>query len=141
MSEQRCGTWGICTSLMACVSLLFGCGQDQVISMSGIEVKDVRPVPPEFKREYRKSLSDGRMITITMRSWLFGGRRSNGELTQANGRWVLFDIDRIADKIIDPQLVPLVEEAVRQIVAIDNEYMKSSPSEFTDSKGQHWVRR
>lgn len=69
------------------------------------------------------------------------GRRFSGELTQPNGRWVHFDPERIADKIIDPLLVPLVEKAVRAVFALDKAFMDSRPDRFTDEKDRVWVRQ
>jgi hypothetical protein len=72
-----------------------------------ITVKDIRADAPKFARSYTVKLDDRATLRVTIKSFL--GRYSSGELTQPNGRWVFFDPDRIADKILDPVLLPLVE--------------------------------
>ncbi|MBD9542981.1 hypothetical protein IB276_26400 [Ensifer sp. ENS04] len=96
---------------------------------------------PRFHRTYSKRLSNKAVCAITMSNYYIGsGRMSSGELTQPNGRWVLFDPERIADKILDPALVPLIEEFAKQVMALDREFMKNRPSEFVDESGVVWRR-
>lgn len=104
-----------------------------------IALKEIPEDVPAFKREYTARLDHRAVIKIDARTWS-RGRRYGGELSQPNGRWVLFDPERIADKILDPALVPLVERAVREIVAMDEAYMATNPDRFTDEKRQVWVR-
>jgi hypothetical protein len=106
---------------------------------TAIAVKEVPEDVPEFKREYSARLDHRAVIKIDARTWAWG-RRYGGELTQPNGRRVWFEPERIADKILDPALVPLVEKAVRQIIAMDEAYMATKPDRFTDEKRQVWVR-
>lgn len=105
-----------------------------------VKVKSIREDRPMFGREYSMPL-DHRSVKVTARSSSGLGRWLSGELTQSNGRWVLFDPDAIADKILDPALVPLVEKACREIMAIDDEFMASRPRSFVDEGGVTWVRQ
>jgi hypothetical protein len=73
---------------------------------------------PRFKREYSAKIIRGIQVKITADRG-YGAVRYNGELTQRDGKWVLFDPDRIADKIIDPVLLPEVTKVVDQMVAAD----------------------
>jgi hypothetical protein len=94
---------------------------------------------PAFKRTYKARLSQGRAITITART-TFSGRNYSGELTQPGGRWVLFDPERVADKIIDPALVAPVMEICRAALSMDDAYVASRPREFVDEGGTTWRR-
>ena len=94
---------------------------------------------PKFSRVYKARLDDRASITVTMRSWSYGrDRMADGELTQPNGRWVLFDPRAVADKILDPLLLPLIQRHVDEIFRLDAEFMQSAPSRFTDERGQAW---
>ena len=113
----------------------------QVVSTdSCISISEERETRPEFKRIYKAVLSPKARITIKARTTMFGDRSFDGELTQPNGRWVLFDPFRIADKILDPTLVPLVEETCKAIFALDRQYMDPPPQEFVDESGTRWTR-
>jgi hypothetical protein len=108
---------------------------------SGVTTRSIREDRPRFKREYTAKLDDGRSIKITVYS-LFSrcDRTTNGELTQSNGRWVLFDPKNIADKILDPNLVPLIEGRVAEILRLDANFMSNAPGEFVDEDGTTWQR-
>jgi hypothetical protein len=96
--------------------------------------------PPKFRRRYTTRL--GRIkLEITARSYSFErGRDFGGCLTQPNGNWVFFSPDRIADKILDPTLVPLIAEAVKVAKALDDEFVRQGMVEFTDDKRVTWRR-
>lgn len=112
------------------------------VSLAGISVNAIPSDPPRFERKYTVPLTDGRSAHVSLYTSPRTGRtESYGELRQANGNYVLFDIRRIAEKILDPALVPQVEEAVRKMVAADKAFMASDPKEFTDTAGKHWVRQ
>jgi hypothetical protein len=103
-----------------------------------ITVKDIRADAPKFARSYTVKLDDRATLRVTIKSFL--GRYSSGELNQPNGRWVFFDPDRIADKILDPVLLPLVERYCKIIRDMDKEFMRGKPNEFTDENGTTWRR-
>jgi hypothetical protein len=104
-----------------------------------VQVKHVPEDAPAFKRLYKVKLDERAALTITIKTFM-GERWATGELTQPNGRWVTFDPDRVADKILDPALVPLIEERVKEVRAIDRRLQGNGPAEFKDEKGQRWVR-
>lgn len=99
---------------------------------------------PKFKRTYKAVLTKNAAITVSAYSSYYRSigekRYFSGELTQPNGRWVIFDPDRIADKILDPALVPLVEAAVDAAKVLDREFMASNPSSFVDERKDTWQR-
>lgn len=107
---------------------------------SGISIKAVREDAPKFKREYTAKLDDGRSIKVTMYTIWRGRRTSNGELTQRDGKWVLFDPERVAEKILDPALVPKINARVKEIFSLDRAFMHNQPGEFTDETGAVWRR-
>jgi hypothetical protein len=113
-------------------------GEKVETTASGITVVNVRNDAPRFKRQYKAKLDNRCVIEVVCDTFL--GRNFRGELTQPNGNHVYFDPKRIADKIIDPLLVPLVERACDEIEALDRAYMKSDPGEFVDERGVKWRR-
>lgn len=117
----------------------FGC-EKAPLTMDGISIKEIPSDIPAFKREYTAKIDARCSIKISLRSWWHGDRMKSGELNQPDGKWLLFDPDAVADKIIDPILVPLVQAKVDAILAMDKAYMDSEPSEFTDETGVRWQR-
>lgn len=105
---------------------------------NGISIKDVREERPDFRRVYSTKLADRGTATIEIRTFIGNSRYASGELRQNDGRWVLFEPERVADKIIDPVLVPLVEQFAKQVFALDKAFMASDPSEFIDESGATW---
>lgn len=93
---------------------------------------------PQFSREYTAEIGDGFVVTLT-RKTLYS-RSWSGEITQRDGKWVLFDPERVADKVLDRDLVPLIEALVAQVDRMDREFMNSRPSEFVDENGTLWRR-
>lgn len=104
-----------------------------------ITAKTVPEELPEFKRLYKVRLDGRAEMTVTIKEFM-GRRYMSGELTQPNGRWVLFDPERVADKILDPALVPLIEARVCEIAQLDRSFIGNGPREFIDEKRQRWVR-
>lgn len=104
-----------------------------------IEVESIREGAPQFERRYKVDVS-GRKMIIKIYCSRYCGITRSGELVQSNGRWVLFDPERVADKILDPVLVPLIEQCLAEIFALDKTFRSSNPNEFVDSAGQKWRR-
>jgi hypothetical protein len=107
---------------------------------TSMRVEDVRADVPAFKRLYKGQLDARCSITVTARTGYGGTRYKSGELTQPNGKWVLFDPDAVADKILDPALVPLVQAFCDEAAAQDVAFIRNDPSQFIDERGVRWVR-
>ena len=105
----------------------------------GIHIQETPPDPPAFERIYTASLNDQCSIKIRIHTFMHD-RMKHGELTQKNGRWVLFDPDAVADKILDPVLLPLVEKYCQEISQMDKAYIESNPASFIDDRGQKWIK-
>lgn len=110
-----------------------------------ITVKDIRADVPEFRREYTVMLPRDIAMKITIRSTYYSysgySLSTQGELTQPGGRWVLFEPERPADKILDRELLPSVEAYCDEILAQDRQFRHSKPGEFTDESGVIWIRK
>lgn len=110
-----------------------------------ITVKDIRPDVPEFKREYTVILPRDITMKITIRSSYdsYSGYSlyTEGELMQPDDRWVLFEPERPADKILDRELLPSIEVYCKEILGQDRQFRHSKPNEFTDESGAIWIRK
>lgn len=104
---------------------------------SGISIQNIANDVPEFERVYTARLDDRASITIRMKIFM-GSILKSGELTQPNGRWIMFDPDAIADKILDPVLVPLVQKYVNEIYDLDHAFRENETTEYTDNEGHKW---
>ncbi len=118
----------------------FGSASVDVVTPTGLKIEDKPGDVPKFERIYSAELSNGRTIVVKCRTTYDGSRYKNGELDQPGGRWVLFDPDNVADKIIDPALVPLVQGRCDEISKVDKAFIASKPSEFVDDAGVRWRR-
>jgi hypothetical protein len=109
---------------------------------SGIHTEDTPGDRPKFERVYTATLNGNIAIKVTIRYYSSASSLwKTGELTQKNGRWVLFDPDAIADKILDPVLVPLIQAMVDEVYALDRAYRNSvAMDEFVDEGGSTWRR-
>lgn len=113
---------------------------DNTAGVSEILIKEIREDKPEFKREYSVKLDGRAALEVEIYSRSYGGRSIWGTLTQPNGKYVLFRPEEIADKIIDPMLVPLVQKYCDRILAADRHFRDSEPQTFVDKTGQKWAR-
>lgn len=111
---------------------------DAAAAERGYEIELRREDAPAFRRTYTKRLDSRAVIEVEYRTGY--GRRSYGELTQPGGAHIYFDPDNVADKIIDPTLVPLVEATCEDIAKLDAAFIDSKPSQFTDENGTIWKR-
>ena len=95
---------------------------------------------PKFERVYEAQLTREVSIKVKLYTSYGGSRYDMSDLRQRDGRWVLFDAKRPADKILDRELLPHVERACEQILMLDRDFLRSDPSEFVDELGHTWRR-
>lgn len=106
-----------------------------------IKIKDVKEDVPEFKKVYSGVLSNNACIELDVKYCDIYKRRSFGlgTLTQPNGSYVFFDVDRVADKILDPQLVPLINDFIKAVKELDKQYAATAQNSFMDKMGNVWL--
>jgi hypothetical protein len=103
-------------------------------------IEDVVADRPRFERIYKAWLDpEGRLVKVTAKT-LFNERWFDGELDQADGKYIIFKVEAVADKILDPTLVPLVQAKVDEILRMDAAFIGSNPKDFTDEDGIKWTR-
>lgn len=107
---------------------------------------------PDFEKSWTAQLSEHRTIKVTSVALPWMGDdfdnyshsiRFSDRLEQANGNWVDFDCNNIADKIIDARLVEEIRPYCASLHATAKDYWKSrhyAPDTFTDSTGAVWQR-
>jgi hypothetical protein len=119
----------------------YGSNQNQATNLD-VDISLSKEEPPKFERIYKKKFDNGIRIEIKARRSRFSRSISyTGELTQPDRRWVFFDPERVADKIIDRDLVPVVQSFCFNILAMDKEWRASSFSnEFIDEDNVRWIR-
>jgi hypothetical protein len=117
------------------------------IAVIPIVVTPSPEAPPEFERKYAVSVGahlKGGPFAVVITCWTTRsaslGRLTRGDLTQASGSRIDFDPKRVADRIIDRDLYPIVQAAVDDILANDAAFVASNPAEYTDSNGATWRR-
>src|ERR1700728_1757365 len=76
--------------------------------------------PFSLQRVYHMQLTNGRILRVTTTQTRFmnlfeSGVEFSDELSQVDGAWVIFDCDKVADKILDRDLVPEVESGCKSI--------------------------
>lgn len=113
--------------------------QTEIVDLSGIEVKLTPEDPPEFERIYTTRISDQVSMKIRTKH-AYSSIMYFGELNQTGGRWVLFEPERPADKILDRELLPLIEERCRQIIVADKAFRNAAPEIYIDTSGVKWSR-
>lgn len=109
------------------------------LEASSVHVALEREDRPAFKCVYTAALPRGCKLKIEIKTTRWG-QYDSSEITQANGKWVLFDANSPADKIIDRELLPDVEAICREVLRLDAAFRASSPDEFTDDQGHTWRR-
>lgn len=108
------------------------------ISKPEINVKDIPADVPQFKREYSGIVGRGIKITITVKT--YSSRYYTGDLTQPGGRWVSFDPERPADKILDREILPAIKAFCANVLQMDEKFARNPPDSFKDESGQRWCR-
>lgn len=108
--------------------------------LEGAKIKNGRESMPKFDRSYTKQLTPVAEIKLEFSTSNYWGRKASGTLTQPNYNYIFFDPHRIADKILDPKLVPLVEAFCAAAIQEDARWIKENANEYVDEKGQRWVK-
>lgn len=119
---------------------------ESVPSPVGGVIVSVSPIPeesPRWRRRYSVILPRGLEMRVEMRS--YGGLYDGGErydhstLTQPDGKWLLFNLDAPADKILDQGILPFVDAAAREIRRQDAAFMATARHQFVDETGVIWT--
>lgn len=110
------------------------------ITPTGIKIQEIPADRPQFKRRYTAQVNDQVSLKIELYNGYGGGTYDMSELTQRNGKWVLFDAKSPADKILDREILPTVERLCEEVLQMDAAYRKSKPNEFIDKSGVKWRR-
>jgi hypothetical protein len=119
---------------------MFGLGKQlKSVYVKGIKITPKCEDQPEFKRDYEITVGKGIVVQIEMRTGVCG-RSDSSFIKQPNGKYIGFQANAVADRIIDRELYPLVQKAVDEILLLDHEFIKSKPLEFTDETGTTWKR-
>lgn len=112
---------------------------DVATTIDGMKIENAREKLAEWRRYYSGHLDNRCKVEIEACTFM-NSRRFRGTLTQPNGNEIAFDPARIADKIIDPLLVPLVRAFCDKMFAADRAYIKGSLDRFIDENGIRWSR-
>ncbi len=105
----------------------------------GLAIEEVAGDRPAFRRIYKVTINNSVSMKITIRN-SYRGTYINGELDQTGGKWVLFDPESPADKILDREILPTVQKYCAQILEVDKTFRRSNPGEFVDESGAKWRR-
>jgi len=114
--------------------------ESRLVIGSNVHVALEREDRPKFKCVYTASLPRGCKLKVALYTSSYGTRYDSSEITQSNGRWVLFDLKAPADKILDRELLPDIEALCEEIRRLDAAFLRSQPNEFTDNTGATWRR-
>ena len=113
----------------------------KVIPIVDIKVIDEREREFRFERTYTLRLTDYATLVMNIDQSICMSYYS--KLIQPDGRYITFDHKSIAEKILDPVLVPLVEIGVARIIAEDRYYRSHkniTQNTLVDSNGNKWVK-
>jgi hypothetical protein len=115
-------------------------GQASTASVASVvTIKQAKESRPQFERTYTARLDNRTVIEVRL-STSYGTRYSYGYLNQPDGKYISFDPEAVAEKIIDPLLVPIVKYFVDGILQMDKEFIQAKPDSFIDESGQTWRR-
>lgn len=102
---------------------------------------------PKFNRVYKIPLISKPGLTMTVESrYLYGGYAGDKiyyfitTLSQSDGSSIIFDPEKVADKVIDKTIIPEIIRIFQDIQQIDKEYRASRPPSFVDEEGITWNR-
>lgn len=106
-----------------------------------IKIVDVLENEPSFRKCYSGTLSNNARIELeAQKGFSWKPRIWSGILAQPNGNRIYFDPSNIAEKIIDPQLVPLIQNFVQAAFELDQQFMESPRDTFVDKNNHVWKR-
>lgn len=107
-----------------------------------VTVKEVRETcTPDMKRRYHAPLSNDRWMEVEFKThWRGSKRNATGYLYQSPTQYVFFDIDRLADQVIDATLVAEIRKYCDEMERMDLEWWVNDPSEYIDNNGEKWQR-
>lgn len=115
-----------------------------------IRAEDQAEDPPEFRRKYFTNLTSKPGLSITLEckyDHIFDERNCTATIRQPDERAVSFTVggryaayDSIADKIIDPVIVPEVKRLAAEMHLQDVKFMAANPSEFKTKDGNRWSK-
>ena len=141
-------------AVLAALLVLTGCTRPVIQVVSVAHVADLPQgaihqvgMPTEYVElhlHYQEEIKPGIVLDSESQQTTFialveNGVAFNDSLTQTGGQRVDFDCDHVADKILDRDLVPIVQRECKSIheVAVDV-WMHHPPKEFLDDKGRIW---
>ena len=102
-------------------------------------VEDTRADIPTFQRTYTAKINREVSIKVTIK-WAYSSLMKSGELDQLDGKWILFDPDAPADKILDRDILPPIKKVLAEIISADSTWRAARPDQFTDEGGATWRR-
>jgi hypothetical protein len=136
---------------------VFGCGRKMPILPNGTVTSDAVHDDDrnrDFIKVWHYDVTSEVQINVTstLKPWLSKcdwltcpsyALGFDDKLKQMDGKWVDFDCDNVAEKIIDRDLVSKVQDACRSVHSIARDYWEhnNDPSEFTDKDGRVWKRQ
>ncbi len=118
------------------------------VDKTGIIVRDAND-RPKLKRVYVYHLDGqfkGFRIDLNREyKWntprISDERDGYGIVTQPDGKWVLVSLGNVAQHILNAELAPIIEETLSRMAAMDQEWIETNASEWTDNTGVTWVRK
>jgi hypothetical protein len=130
--------------LLSIIGFVLGCRHETIPVGKVIDTTYAALDTTSFIIQYKVGLSQDRILTVfSMSSPWLGNSLSNGaELEQSDGRKVDFDCDKIADKIIDANLVKEITPYCAVLSERGKKYWEDhdyTPDEY-ESHGIKWKR-
>lgn len=140
--------------LCVCCALLSGCDKKEtpapqpIAIVYGIQQSEVtfRGLPT-YVMTLSLNISHGRILKVESRSkpWSYlPNVEYVDSIKQADGQWVIFDCENIAERIIQPELISEIAPDCVSMHSQADQFWKAtgySPSEFVDEQGIHWIRK
>jgi hypothetical protein len=109
-------------------------------------VDDTKSPPHEQRRKYIANLTDNRSMEVERFNGGYTTRTTNIMLYESadeygiKRKWLIIHMDRIPANLLHPEIVPLIKAHYKEIVDLDEEWVKNGLKEFTDKNGNKWVK-